>query len=95
MSNPLYKFGPYDFEDDAESLSWDVPVNTPSYELGREDGSRHGGATLINRRIKLEGFIYASSFADWRTKKDTLMKALFPTPRMQRLTTSDDRAFMG
>jgi len=94
MASPLYKFGDYDFENDAEQLSWEYDIDTPTYPLGREDGSRHGGATLTSKRITMEGFLSADSYGEWRSLKDALMRALFPTPRIQKLTLADDRSYM-
>ncbi len=93
MANPNFAFGDFSFEDYAENLSWEVGVNAPTYPLGREDGSKYGGATIISKTVKIEGYLNAADFISWRELKDTMMAGLFPTPRMQKLYTADDRAY--
>jgi hypothetical protein len=93
MANPSYRFGNYDFEDNAERLGWEYNITAPTYPLGRDDGSKHGGATVTSKTIRLDGYIASTDYASWRDVKDTLMAAMFPTPRIQKLALSDDREY--
>ncbi len=94
MATQQYKFGSYNFEDIAESLSWDYSVAAPTYALARDDGSKPGGATVTSKSFKLEGYFSASDYSSWRTAKDALMRGMFPTPRLAALTMSDDRQYL-